>query len=269
MIRSGGENSPPKCRRQVVSRMALLLTVFQLAVAQSHITQASDAALATLVKSVVTHELRDCLLVVMWDAAMKGSSVVAIVTTFPNVKQVVEVGAWADSGLEGVVWDWGGLCRAYLLLLADPAPLLHQASKAPHNHWDYRGRWVIVGLKRDQLETLSLTTKGRKTEHLVGVIKAEDDSGRYEVLHNLIYNDRILEGVLSYQSNSVLYSTTIYPDIHNIDGFTSKNNNSMKHKVMGHYSPAHITSVNLQDTVFPEKTTNLKGTTLTVSSNGR
>ncbi|KAK4327407.1 hypothetical protein Pmani_002072 [Petrolisthes manimaculis] len=246
--------------------MALLLTVFQLAVAQSHITQANDAALATLVKSVVTHELSDCLLVVMWDAAMKGSSVVAIVTSFPNVKQVVEVGARADSGLEGVVWDWGGLCRAYLLLLADPAPLLHQASKAPHNHWDYRGRWVIVGLKRDQLETLSLTTKGRKTEHLVGVIKAEDDSGRYELLHNLIYNDRILEGVLPYQSHSVLYSTTIYPDIHIIDGFSSNNNNSVNHKVMGHYSSPHnvITSVHLQGTLFPEKTRDLKGITLTV-----
>ncbi|KAK4326081.1 hypothetical protein Pmani_003378 [Petrolisthes manimaculis] len=264
MVLSEGVHSHPKCRRQVVSRLALLLTVFQLLIAQSHITQASDAALATLVKSVVTHELRDCLLVVMWDAAMKDSSVVAIVTAFPNVKQVVEVGARADSGLEGVVWNWGGLCRAYLLLLADPAPLHHQASKAPHDHWDYRGRWVIVGLKRDQLEALSLTTKGRKTDHLVGVIKTEDDSGRYEVLHNLLYNDRILEGVFSYPSNSVLYSTTIYSDVHITDGSPSKKNNSLKHRVMGHYSPPHITSVNYQGTVFPEKTRDFKGTNISV-----
>ncbi|KAK3889346.1 hypothetical protein Pcinc_006663 [Petrolisthes cinctipes] len=232
---------------------------------QSHITQANDAALATLVKSVVTHELSDCLLVVMWDAAMKGSSVVAIVTTFPNVKQVVEVGGWADSGLEGVVWNWGGLCRAYILLLADPTPLLHQASKAPHDHWDYRGRWVIVGLKRDQLEALSLTTKGRKTDHLVGIVKTEDDSGHYEVLHNLLYNHRILERVLSYQSNSVLYSSKIYPDIHITDGSPSKNNNSLRHKVMGQYIlPHNITSVNQQSTVFPEKTRDLKGTIISL-----
>ncbi|KAK4311469.1 hypothetical protein Pmani_017020 [Petrolisthes manimaculis] len=111
MVLSEGVHSHPKCRRQVVSRLALLLTVFQLLIAQSHITQASDAALATLVKSVVTHELRDCLLVVMWDAAMKDSSVVAIVTAFPNVKQVIGL------PLHSKVIIMSRFCHKYLLFI--------------------------------------------------------------------------------------------------------------------------------------------------------
>lgn len=86
-----------------------------------------------------------------------------------------------DSGLGGVVWERGGLCRAYLLLLVNPASLFYQATAAPHNHWDYRGRWIIVGLKRDQLEALVLTTKGRKTDHIVGVVEVSETEDANQV----------------------------------------------------------------------------------------
>lgn len=98
---------------------------------------------------------------------------------------MVEIDAMRDSGLDGVVWGRGGLCQAYLLLLTNPVTLFHQATVAPHNHWDYRGRWVIVGLKRDQIEALVLTTKGRKTDHIVGVVKVSVHTKKKLSLHGV------------------------------------------------------------------------------------
>lgn len=108
---------------------------------------------------------------------------------------MVEIDAWNGTGLDEVVWERVGVCRAYLLLLTNPASLFHQATVAPHNHWDYRGKWIIVGLKRDQLEALVLTTKGRKTDHLVGVVEVSvtdhaNTVSRYHTRNR--YIDRLL-----------------------------------------------------------------------------
>ncbi|XP_045132353.1 glutamate receptor ionotropic, delta-2-like [Portunus trituberculatus] len=47
-------------------------------------------------------------------------------------------------------------------------------------------RYVLVGLTRDELDALTLTHKGRKTEHLVGLVQS-DKAGEWEVYINQLY----------------------------------------------------------------------------------
>ncbi|XP_071532715.1 glutamate receptor ionotropic, kainate 2-like [Panulirus ornatus] len=138
--------------------------------------------LAIMMRTFVNRELRDCSLLVVADGGYIGSSALRDLVRLPNAKQVVHMRTQDD--LQGVVWEAPG-CRGYVFLLQDPTPLLLFADTSPFL-WDYDGRYVLVGASREQLEDLTLTQKGRKTEHIVGVVES-GRGGEWLVYMNQLY----------------------------------------------------------------------------------
>ncbi|KAK4326020.1 hypothetical protein Pmani_003443 [Petrolisthes manimaculis] len=66
---------------------------------------------------------------------------------------------------------WGDvMCRVYVFLFLNSQPLLSFADSDPLA-WDYYARYIVLGLSRADLKALSQTRMGRKTQHILGVIK--------------------------------------------------------------------------------------------------
>ncbi|XP_063848993.1 uncharacterized protein LOC135093562 [Scylla paramamosain] len=137
-----------------------------------HLTHTLDEAgssLSAALLTLISRELASCSLVVAADAKYITSPVLHALACLPNQKQVVSVaGGWEKAGRR-VMWQAPG-CRAYIFLLHQAGVLLSHSNAAPSS-WDYAGRYVFVGLTREDLVALTLTHKGRKTEHLVGIVQ--------------------------------------------------------------------------------------------------
>ena len=85
-------------------------------------------------------------------------------------------------------------CRAYLLLLhhyAHADRLLAHLSR-PQSPWDYRGRYVVVGLTARQMQALTETLVGKKTENLMGLVQ--------------VRRERKRERITSYTHSHISYS---------------------------------------------------------------
>ncbi|KAK8399140.1 hypothetical protein O3P69_004307 [Scylla paramamosain] len=148
-------------------------------------------SLRAALQTLVAWELSQCSLVVAADSDYLASQTLDALTGLPNQKQVNKklwqvvgvTGGWEAAGRR-VVWRARG-CRAYIFLLRKPQALLSFGDSVPAL-WDYGGRYVLVGLTRDELDALTLTHKGRKTEHLVGLVQS-DKVGKWEVYINQLY----------------------------------------------------------------------------------
>ncbi|KAK8397137.1 hypothetical protein O3P69_004672 [Scylla paramamosain] len=121
-----------------------------------------------LLLSIIRAELSQCILAIVWDSALAGSPIVDSLSRLPNVKQVV-----GDGEVGKILWWEAKQCRAYFLLVSDPSSLIYQAEYAAQEDWDYSGRLVIVGLSRSHIDTLITTMKGRKTEHILGIVQTK------------------------------------------------------------------------------------------------
>ncbi|XP_050718972.1 uncharacterized protein LOC126999888 isoform X2 [Eriocheir sinensis] len=142
------------------------------------------ASLVTALSTLVTRELTYCKLAVFADRDYLASTALHALARLPNQKQVVGVaGGWEAVGRR-VVWRSSG-CRAYIFLLHHPDVLLTLADAAPAL-WDYAGKFVVVGLTREELEALTLTRKGKKTEHLVGLVQP-GGAAEWHVYVNQLY----------------------------------------------------------------------------------
>ncbi|KAG7161979.1 Ionotropic receptor 93a-like 26 [Homarus americanus] len=130
-------------------------------------TRRDTTSLSWLLVTVVEREMKECDMVVVYDAAYGQTGVLDELLLLPNIRQVVEVESVAD--LLGVVWVSAG-CRGYLMLLHQPELLLVYVDQG-EEHWHYHGRYFFVGLSLDQLMALTVSKKGRKTEHITGAVK--------------------------------------------------------------------------------------------------
>lgn len=74
--------------------------------------------------------------------------------------------------------DWGlgkaGGCRGYILFLpprpSHAAYLLSYLSGI-HPPWDHGGKYLVLGLKEEDIKALARTPVASKTEHLTGIVQ--------------------------------------------------------------------------------------------------
>ncbi|XP_063847767.1 probable glutamate receptor [Scylla paramamosain] len=203
-------------------------------------------ALLTLMLGIIRAELSQCILTIVWDAVLADSVITESLSRLPNVKQIVE------SGEVGKLLWQAKQCRGYIFLLTDPSSLMDQA-EAAHDAWDYSGRMVIVGLSRSHIDTITRTKKGRKTEHILGIV--QDNFGHYIVLMNQLYNINRLVHVFTWQTTVTTpqkYSTYL-----NI-----KPNSEISIKSHSLKLPTSIP--NFTQKFFPDKTKDFQGSILNV-----
>ncbi|KAK3876189.1 hypothetical protein Pcinc_019010 [Petrolisthes cinctipes] len=166
-------------------------------------------SLSRLLVTVVQQELNNCSLVLVYDASDLYSVVVKeLLMLLPNhPKQVVEVNGVDD--LLGVLWVSTG-CGGYLLLLDHPQPLLTFAN-THHHTWDYHGRYVFVSQRVEQVEALVATRNGKKTEHILGVVKGGQE-GEWRVYMNMLYWGEGVRPVTTWRHHRFTSQSQLFPD---------------------------------------------------------
>ncbi|KAK4312776.1 hypothetical protein Pmani_015790 [Petrolisthes manimaculis] len=164
----------------------------------------------------VLEQISNCSLVMAVDPIYLTSFNIFRLTALPHPKQVVVVRDERD--LLKVVWG-GSLCRVYLFLLQHPQPLLSFADKHIRA-WDYYAKYIIVGLTVEELEALTYTKKGRKTQHIVGLVKSEKP-GEWKVYINQLYSRQNVKLLTNWRFTNFTYNVDIFPDkISNLHGAT-------------------------------------------------
>ncbi|XP_071523759.1 probable glutamate receptor [Panulirus ornatus] len=166
-----------------------------------------EEALGSLLTTIVTRELQHCSLTVAVDDGLDDSPAVRRVLQLPNLRQVLRVRTWED--YVGLLWERSG-CRGYLLLLRDPTPLLTFADMG-EDPWDFSGRYVVVGMSTEQLQQLTSSRKGRKTEHILGLLQA-GGAGEWEVLLNQLYSRSGVRRVTTWRSTTFTNDHLLFPD---------------------------------------------------------
>ncbi|XP_042228916.1 ionotropic receptor 93a-like isoform X1 [Homarus americanus] len=167
-----------------------------------------EDSLAVLLSAIVIEQLRECVLVVAADQGFWRSPVMDRLLRLPNLRQVVNVVGVQD--LQKAVLK-AQQCRGYLLLLSDPAPL-YTLTDPVTGAWDYDGRYVVAGMSQDQLHALTITRKGRKTQHIVGVVQS-GDAGQYVVVMNQLYQRERMARVFTWTtSRSSTIPVNLFPD---------------------------------------------------------
>ncbi|KAK8376279.1 hypothetical protein O3P69_008761 [Scylla paramamosain] len=132
-----------------------------------HLTQDEEEFLGHQLEGLVKNEMPQCALLLAHDLTYRHSRLLRRLLFLPNPKQVVEISE--TKSLEGVAWR-GKRCRGYILLLTNHTSL-HSFMSQPDDLWDFDGRFVMVGVSREELQELASSKKGVKTEHLIGVVK--------------------------------------------------------------------------------------------------
>ncbi|KAK4308272.1 hypothetical protein Pmani_020025 [Petrolisthes manimaculis] len=165
-------------------------------------------SLSKLLVAVVKQELSGCRLVLVYDANDLYSVVVQdLLLLLPNPRQVLEVGSSED--LLKVEWVSTG-CGGYLLLLDHTQPLLTFAN-THHHTWDYHGRYVFVSQRVEQVEALVATRNGKKTEHILGVVKGGQE-GEWRVYMNMLYWGEGVRPVTTWRHHRFTSHSQLFPD---------------------------------------------------------
>ncbi|KAK3874143.1 hypothetical protein Pcinc_020903 [Petrolisthes cinctipes] len=176
---------------------------------------AEVASLSVLLRVIVHQELANCNLLLVHDANDLYSAVVQDLMLFlPNPRQVVVMRKAED--LLGVLWVSTG-CGGYLLLLDHPQPLLTFAN-THHHTWDYHGRYVFVSQRVEQVEALVATRNGKKTEHILGVVKGGQE-GEWRVYMNMLYWGEGVRPVTTWRHHRFTSQSQLFPDkLHDLQG---------------------------------------------------
>ncbi|KAK4308279.1 hypothetical protein Pmani_020032 [Petrolisthes manimaculis] len=165
-------------------------------------------SLSELLKTVVQRELNGCDLVFLHDDTdLYSVEVQELLLRLPNSKQVVVVRNETD--LAKVVWVSPG-CGGYLILMEDMKPLLSYANTY-HDMWGYRGRYVMVSQRVEQVEALVATRNGKKTEHILGVVKGGQE-GEWSVYMNILYWGEGVRPVTTWRHHRFTSHSQLFPD---------------------------------------------------------
>ncbi|XP_071518317.1 uncharacterized protein [Panulirus ornatus] len=162
---SEDENARQRGRRKQEKHVRILKLQKTREVLVSTADEASS--LGQMLVTVVMAELRECALVVAYDAGYSRHPVLQHLLLLHNPRQVVYINTTED--LTRIIWT-SSMCRGYFFLLDDPEPLLTFV-KDNQDTWDYGGRHILVVPSLKYLEAFTDTLIGKKTEHIVGVVK--------------------------------------------------------------------------------------------------
>ncbi|KAK4308273.1 hypothetical protein Pmani_020026 [Petrolisthes manimaculis] len=169
---------------------------------------ANAMSLVGLLKTVIHEDLSNCHLVFVYDASDLYSIVVQeLMLLLLNSRQVFEMKK-ADDLLD-VLWVSTG-CGGYLLLLDHTQPLLTFAN-THHHTWDYHGRYVFVSQRVEQVEALVATRNGKKTEHILGVVKGGQE-GEWRVYMNMLYWGEGVRPVTTWRHHRFTSHSQLFPD---------------------------------------------------------
>ncbi|KAK3874137.1 hypothetical protein Pcinc_020897 [Petrolisthes cinctipes] len=175
---------------------------------KKNMTLTEAGSLSELLATVVKQELSGCGLVLVYDSNDLYSVVVQdLLLLLPNARQVIEVRSTED--LLKVEWVSTG-CGGYLLLLDHPQPLLTFAN-THHHTWDYHGRYVFVSQRVEQVEALVATRNGKKTEHILGVVKGGQE-GEWRVYMNMLYWGEGVRPVTTWRHHRFTSQSQLFPD---------------------------------------------------------
>ncbi|XP_042213898.1 glutamate receptor ionotropic, delta-2-like isoform X2 [Homarus americanus] len=214
---SGDTNLPPTPRPQPTA-LSLL----------PRPQQNEAASLSQLLTTVVREDLRDCDLVFVADGSLQWQEPLHQLLKLPNPRQVVHVTDSEDFERVGIL---SSSCQGRVFLVDDPALLLTYANKR-ESSWDYSGRQVVVGLTKEQLKDLTLTKSGRKTQHIVGVVKSGLLGTLWQVYRNQLYTGEEVINVGTWQQNRFTRKRDLFPDkLANLHGAVLK-------VALFHYIPA-------------------------------
>ncbi|XP_042213450.1 ionotropic receptor 21a-like [Homarus americanus] len=165
------------------------------------------ASLSRMLVAVVEEEMEECNVVVAYDAAYSHPAVLHRLLLLPNARQVVKVNKTQD--LLEIVWVSSG-CSGYVFLLQQLDPLLTFVNTHP-NSWDYHGRYLFVVPSRDDLESLALSEKGKKTERIVGALQS-GAVGEWGVYMNQLYWSQGVKRVTTWRGHRFTSQVDLFPD---------------------------------------------------------
>ncbi|XP_068229291.1 ionotropic receptor 21a-like [Palaemon carinicauda] len=182
----------------------------------------NDDSLRRLLLSIFSSYMKTCVLVIAYEAEFEGSLILGALLQLPNPRQLIRMSSVNDYGK--FIWK-SPKCRGYVFLQENPEILQNFTEKQDYI-WDFTGRYIIVGLSKEQLDIVSSTEKFSKSENFIGLVK-------YRRLGEWgLYTNKIVVG------KGITYYTTW-----KIDRFTPR-----------------------KQTLFPDKLSNFRGAPLTVTA---
>ncbi|XP_068250103.1 probable glutamate receptor [Palaemon carinicauda] len=101
-------------------------------------------------------------------------------------------------------------CQGAILLLSEPEMLL-QFGNINRFEWAYRAKVVIVGLSLESLETFLNTTKGKKTENIIGVVE-DPVNHHFKLYMNLLFWGEGMQPVTDWWGTRFTRKANLFPD---------------------------------------------------------
>ncbi|XP_068250104.1 ionotropic receptor 21a-like [Palaemon carinicauda] len=197
---------PPRPQRQLTSRY--------LKMRRSHLGSMNNPKslaedhLTGLIKTILVNEMYECELIIAVDGAFQGSRIVDILINVPVPKQVLQLLSPEDLA-NRIQWKSKN-CQGTFLLISDPEPLIHFGNKYKFQ-WAYNAKVVIVGLNPQSLEMFFQTMKGKKTEHIIGVVV--DYSGlNIRIFMNLLFWGKTAKQISRWLGNRFTNDVDLFPD---------------------------------------------------------
>ncbi|KAK8400201.1 hypothetical protein O3P69_003120 [Scylla paramamosain] len=155
----------------------------------------------------MTQQMSTCELVVAYDDGYSDPRVLEGALSLSNVKQVVHVKKTED--FKKLVWLSPG-CRGYVMLL-HRLEVLISFLDIDRDAWDYDGRYVVMALSVSQLDMMTRTDKGRKTQHLIGVVKSRQEH-EWRLYTNQLYWGKGMRPLTTWRGRGFTSSPVFFPD---------------------------------------------------------
>ncbi|XP_066985542.1 probable glutamate receptor [Macrobrachium rosenbergii] len=200
----------PKEAIEYLTESKVLETYYAPRMQEDEMTALGDVLIA-----ITTKQLKRCSLVVAFDSAYEETSVIQRLITLPYIKQVLHVTSSKD--LSSLIWESPD-CRGYFILMQDPEPLFSflEAGEEP---WDYEGKYIFVGLTKAQLERVTSSPRGKKTQHIIGLVKGS--SPEWLIYRNQLYWGNGVALANRWRVHRFTSNAEIFPDkISNLKGAT-------------------------------------------------
>ncbi|KAK7084146.1 hypothetical protein SK128_027037 [Halocaridina rubra] len=167
------------------------------------------ATLSGAITAISRQDLAGCVLTLAFDSYLEDSAIVTSVLKSRHLRQVLKVRKTED--FLTLPWNTSlsSQCQGYIFLLRDPEPLLTFVDEA-EEPWDFHGKYILVGFSKAELEQAVSSKKGKKTEHIVGIVEGSD--GSWRLYMNQLYWKDGMEFVKSWRHNGFTSAANLFPD---------------------------------------------------------
>ncbi|XP_068204612.1 ionotropic receptor 21a-like [Palaemon carinicauda] len=194
-------------RRGVFKEAPIKVGALRIQLLNSDNTSLSDSRmLANFLLTSVSSTMAKCDLLIAFDKTFNDPLLLSVLSSLPNTKQVIFLTGLND--LRSLLWD-SGQCRGYIFMVSDLNPLLNFLNNFTVE-WDYQGRYIICGLSLQELSQIAKSSKGMKTQHLIGAVKVDSPSTWYIYRSRLYFQEQRRVGV--WRRNKLSSETNLFPD---------------------------------------------------------